>query len=198
MSLIRIAIASTRCALAEPTTILVLGVGNLVRRDEGFGVHVIRHLSERFQTSPNVTLLDGGTAGVALLDAILACNHLIAIDAARQYATPGTLSRLDGEALSYVFKTKQSAHDWGLSEILLQARLLGHEPKVVIIAAEPQDMDSWSDELTPLLASRVPEAVAMTVAEVEAAGGVASCRFPHHGVNLPARRPCTTPPILGK
>jgi hydrogenase maturation protease len=158
--------------LAEPTAILVLGVGNLVRRDEGFGVHVIHHLAEHFQTSPNIMLLDGGTAGVALLDAILACNHLIVIDVARQGVAPGTLSLLHGEALSCVFKAKQSAHDWGLSEILLQAHLLGHAPKVVIIAAKPQDMDSWSDDLTPLLASRVPEAVAMTVAEVEAAGGV--------------------------
>jgi hydrogenase maturation protease len=158
--------------LAEPTTILVLGVGNLVRRDEGFGVHVIHHLAEHFQNSPNVMLLDGGTAGVGLLDAILACHYLIVIDVARQGVAPGTLSRLDGEALAYVFKAKQSAHDWGLIEILLQARLLGHAPKVVIIAAEPQDMDSWSDELTPLLASRVPEAAAMAVAEVEAAGGV--------------------------
>lgn len=143
----------------------MLGVGNLVRRDEGFGVHVIRHL-ERCPLPANVTVRDGGTAGPALLDAILACDRLIVIDVARLGAVPGSLARLDGDALATVFKAKQSAHDWGLHEVLLQARLIGHDPDVVIIAAEPHDMDSWSDELSPVLANRLPDAVAMTLAEL--------------------------------
>lgn len=149
----------------------MLGVGNLVRRDEGFGIHVVRRLEEWYEAPGNVRLLDGGTAGVALLDAILACDRLIVVDVARLGAAPGTLTRLAGDALSRVFAAKQSAHDWGLSEILLQARLLGHEPEVSIIAAEPQDMDVWSDELTPALALRLPEAVEQVVAEICAAGG---------------------------
>lgn len=144
----------------------MLGVGNLVRRDEGFGVHVVRYLGRCEALPPNVTLLDGGTAGPALLGAILDCDRLIVIDVARLGAAPGKLARLEGDALAAVFQAKQSAHDWCLHEVLLQARLVGHTPEVVIVAAEPQDMDTWSDDLTPLLASRVPDAAAMTMAEI--------------------------------
>jgi hydrogenase maturation protease len=157
--------------LPEANAILVLGIGNLLRRDEGFGVHTIRMLAERYQPSANVRLLDGGTAGVALLDAILGCDRLVVIDVARMGAPPGTLARLERGRLPSAFKAKQSAHDWGFAEILLQARVLGHEPEVVVIAAEPQDMDTWSDELSPLLASRLSDAVEQVVAAVEAAGG---------------------------
>jgi hydrogenase maturation protease len=161
--------------LPSAPAILVLGIGNLLRRDEGFGVHVIRVLAERYVPSANVTLLDGGTAGVGLLDAILGCDRLVVIDVARMGAPPGTLARLDRERLSSVFKAKQSAHDWGFAEVLLQARVLGYEPEVVVIAAEPQDMDTWSDELSPLLASRVPDAVEQVVVAVKSAGGSFDC-----------------------
>ncbi len=158
-------------ATENSPAILVLGIGNLLRRDEGFGVHVVRRLERCYTPSANVTLLDGGTAGVTLLDAILGCARLVVVDVARMGAPPGTLARLGAADLPLFFKAKQSAHDWGFSEILLQAHLLGHAPEVVVVAVEPQDMDTWSDELSPLLAARLPDAVAQVVAEVAAAGG---------------------------
>ncbi len=163
--------------MAEPTSILVLGVGNLLLRDEGFGVHAIRRFEEGYAVSENVKVLDGGTAGLALLDAILASSHIIVVDVARMDARPGTLVRFDGAGLPRLFKAKQSAHDWGLSEILLQARLLGHHPTVVVIAAEPEDMATFDLDLSPRLAERLPEAVECIVAEIQAAGGSAKARL---------------------
>jgi hydrogenase maturation protease len=151
--------------------ILVLGVGNLLLRDEGLGIHAIRSLQSRFEVSSNVEVVDGGTAGVGLLDFILGCHHLIVADAAHMGAPAGTVARLEGEALSVCFAEKQSAHDWGLCEILLQARLLGHEPSVVVIAVEPADIGQWDMSLTPVLAARLPEVVDGLVTEILAAGG---------------------------
>jgi hydrogenase maturation protease len=158
--------------LADSPNILVLGVGNLLRRDEGFGVHVVRLLSERYRESSSVSIVDGGTAGNSLLGAVLQCDHLILVDVALMREEPGTLCRLEGSTLNYVFKAKQSAHDWSFSEILLEALMLGHAPTVVVIAAQPQDIDRWSPELSPTLTSRVPDAVARVVAEIEALGGI--------------------------
>jgi hydrogenase maturation protease len=131
-------------ATENSPAILVLGIGNLLRRDEGFGVHVVRLLERRYTPSANVTLLDGGTAGVTLLDAILGCARLVVVDVARMGAPPGTLVRLGAADLPLFFQAKQSAHDWGFAEILLQANLLGHRPEVVVVAVEPQDMDTWT------------------------------------------------------
>ena len=156
--------------------ILVLGVGNLLLRDEGLGIHAVRALEATFDVSPDVRVVDGGTAGVGLLDSILGCEHLIVCDIARMNAPAGTVARLSGESLFACFAEKQSAHDWGLCEILLQARLLGHEPKTVVVAVEPADMDTWDMELSPTLAGSLPEVVSSLVVEIRAAGGVASPR----------------------
>lgn len=155
----------------------MVGVGNLLRQDEGFGVHVVRMLDEEYLPGPGVTILDGGTAGNALLGAVLDCEHLIVVDVAILYEEPGTVRRLEGSMLNYAFKAKQSAHDWSFSEILLEASMLGHRPAIVVIAAEPQSI-AWAPELSPRLASRVADAVRYVVAEVHAAGGALATRRP--------------------
>jgi hydrogenase maturation protease len=151
--------------------ILVLGVGNLLLRDEGLGIHAIRSFEARFEVSSNVRVLDGGTAGVALLGSILSCDYLIVADAARMGSPAGTVARLEGASLSVCFAEKQSAHDWGLCEILLQAKLLGHAPSVVVIAAEPADIGQWDTALSPVLAARLPQVVDCLANEIGIAGG---------------------------
>jgi hydrogenase maturation protease len=153
-----------------------LGVGNLLLRDEGLGIHAIRWLQSQFDVSTNVQIVDGGTAGVGLLDFILGCDHLIVADVAHMHKPVGTVARFAGDDLSVCFAEKQSAHDWGFCEILLQARLLGHQPSVVVIAAEPADIQSWNMDLSPELAASLPEVVDGLVREIEAVGGQVSRR----------------------
>ncbi len=159
------------------TNILVLGVGNLLLRDEGLGIHAIRLLQSQFLFSPNVQVMDGGTAGVALLDSILGCDYLIVADVASMGTPAGTVARLEGDRLWGCFAEKQSAHDWGLGEILLQAKLLGHDPSIVVVAVEPADMETWEMQLSPALAARLPDVVDRLVAEVRSAGGIATPRL---------------------
>ncbi len=159
--------------LCEPS-ILVLGVGNLLLRDEGFGVHAVRRFAQSFEVTPNVRVIDGGTAGLSLLQAILEANRIIVADVARMGSEPGTMARLDGDDLSSGFKTKQSAHDWGLGEILLQAKMMGHFPSVTVLAVEPEDMSTFDLELTPRLQAALPTFVARLAHEVELAGGQVS------------------------
>jgi hydrogenase maturation protease len=156
--------------LSEPR-ILVLGVGNLLLRDEGFGVHAIRRLEQNHTFTPNVRVIDGGTAGLGLLQVILEATHIIVADVARMGTEPGTIARLDGDDLTNGFKTKQSAHDWGLGEILLQAQMMGHTPTVSVLAIEPEDMSTFDLDLTPRLQAALPAFVARLADEVRAAGG---------------------------
>jgi hydrogenase maturation protease len=159
------------------TNILVLGVGNLLLRDEGLGIHAIRLLQAQYLFSPNVQVMDGGTAGVALLDSVLGCDCLIVADVATMGTPAGTVARLEADRLWACFAEKQSAHDWGLGEILLQARLLGHEPSIVVIAVEPADMETWEMALSPALVARLPDVVDRLVEEICAAGGIVTPRL---------------------
>lgn len=155
----------------QGTAILVLGVGNLLLRDEGFGVHAVRRFAQDYTVSPNVQVIDGGTAGLSLLQAILDASHIIVADVARMGTEPGTIARLGGDDLTDGFKAKQSAHDWGLGEILLQAKMMGHFPSIAVLAIEPEDMSSFDLELTPRLQAALPAFVARLAAEVATAGG---------------------------
>jgi hydrogenase maturation protease len=123
------------------TSVLILGLGNLLLRDEGVGVHVVRALSERYALPDGIEILDGGTSGMELLDALSGREHVIVCDAIRSDARPGTVQRIDGDALAGFFATRTSPHQLGLSEVLASLELLGERPKrLTIIGVVPKDL----------------------------------------------------------
>ena len=56
--------------------ILILGVGNILFTDEGIGVRALEWLQEHYAFPENVTLVDGGTLGMGLMDALLKCDYV--------------------------------------------------------------------------------------------------------------------------
>ena len=78
--------------------VLVLGVGNILFSDEAIGVRTVEHLQQCASLPGNVELMDGGTLGIRLMDAIMGCDLLIVVDAVLGGGEPGTLYRL---AVSY-------------------------------------------------------------------------------------------------
>ncbi len=155
----------------EQPRILVLGVGNILLRDEGVGVRVIERLQSIYSFSSNVALMDGGTLGLRLLDPISQTDYLIVVDAVQNGQAPGTLYRLPAEELEKRLVFKNSLHQLNLVETLAYTEILGHRPQAVIIGVEPEDISPWGMELTPTIASRVAELCSQVLAEIERAGG---------------------------
>jgi hydrogenase maturation protease len=151
--------------------ILVLGVGNILLKDEGVGVRVIERLQAGYTVSPNVELLDGGTLGIRLLEYITAADHLIVVDAVRNGQPPGTLYRLPAEDLPRCVSFKNSLHQTGLLETLAYAEMLEKRPSTVVVGIEPADITPWGTELTPTLQERLPELVGKVLTEIVRAGG---------------------------
>jgi hydrogenase maturation protease len=151
--------------------ILVLGIGNLLLRDEGVGIHVVNELNSRYRFSENVTLVDGGTLGSRLIGVMSDCNELIVVDAVKNGGAPGSLYRLAGKDLALNNPVKNSLHEASFLETLLQCRILGYEFETVIIGVEPEDLSPWSDELTPVIKSRVPDLIEAVLKEIDRAGG---------------------------
>jgi hydrogenase maturation protease len=150
--------------------IVVLGVGNILLKDEGVGVRVIQRLEERYHFSPSVELVDGGVLGLSLLGKVREAGRLIVVDAIRRGNPPGTLYSMSGEEIPNRIYTKTSLHQVDLVEALTICRVMWGLPPTVILGVEPQDIGPWGVELTPVVSARMEELVQMVLAELSSVG----------------------------
>jgi len=144
--------------MSEETHLLVLGVGNILLRDEGVGVHVLRRI-ERASVPANVRCLDGGTGGFQLLGPLQQAERVVLIDATVDGDPPGTLRCL-APRFSSDYPPTLTAHDIGLKDLLDAAYLTGEGLNVLLYTISitaPQDVGM---ELSPAVAGRVDEIVA--------------------------------------
>lgn len=138
---------------------LVLGLGNLLRRDDGLGVHAIEMLAER-ELPPIVTLQDGGTPGWGLVDCLQGWPRAILVDAAQMGRAPGSWQRLSLDDLSSeAGQPFLSLHEPGVVEGLNLARALKTLPEEVILyCVEPECIDNGTG-LSPVVEAALPELV---------------------------------------
>ena len=77
-----------------PLRKVVLGLGNLLNRDEGVGVQALKELEARLGGNAGAELLDGGVLGLDLLPLVEECSHLLVLDAVDAHQAPGTVVEL--------------------------------------------------------------------------------------------------------
>jgi hydrogenase maturation protease len=148
--------------------VLILGIGNLILKDEGVGVHVVRALEEQ-GPPPGVEVIDGGTATMDLLSVIYESERIIVIDALKAGGEPGAIYRCLPEDLMEVSDRPLSLHQVGLLDVLGMARQLGGNPAVVIIGIEPKEI-SWGLELTGEVQAAVPKVIEAVKREIRGSG----------------------------
>lgn len=119
--------------MSVPQPILVLGLGNILLMDEGLGVHAMELFERHYTVPDHVSVVDGGTCGMDMLDLIASHRHLIAIDAVKTGAPPATLVTLRGEEVPAYFKGKLSPHQLGLCDLLASLRLTDEAPETVTL-----------------------------------------------------------------
>ena len=134
----------------------IMGVGNILLADEGFGVYFVRRLEERLIFPDGVRLIDGGVLANTLLDAICSCEHLIVIDTIKLADLPGSIYRFTREEIEIIMPPATSAHEVAFPDVLFKAELLGELPKVIFLCIVPQQYKDMSLEMTPLLTERLP------------------------------------------
>ena len=156
-----------RTRAAAPAATLVLGVGNILLRDEGVGVRAVEVLGKT-DLPDGVEALDGGTLGIDLVDLIAGRERLIVIDTVRAGGPPGTIYRLSVDDLLHPDVPNLSLHQTGLLEALQMAEHLGCAPRdVLIFGIEPRAIH-YGLELSEDIAAVVPKVIALVLAEVGA------------------------------
>jgi hydrogenase maturation protease len=132
----------------------VIGIGNLLRADDGVGIHVVKMLKDE---RPDIEAVDMSTAEIEILEHIRGCDNVVIIDSIMTGAEPGTIHMITPQDL----EPSSFARSHGLnlsSTLLLGSRLFPDEmpKKIVILTVEAEDINSFSTELTPKVQSAIP------------------------------------------
>lgn len=146
--------------------ITVLGVGNILLRDEGVGVRAVERLQAAGRAPAQVQLLDGGTLGLELLRFLKGTRRLLLLDALHGDGPAGMLHRLEGDAVAAHLSGALSVHDLGLKDVLAALVLL-EEPleEIVLLGVQPQTLEVGL-ELSPAVAAALPELEAAVWAQL--------------------------------
>ncbi len=155
---------------ADREHIMILGIGNLLFTDEGFGIRVISRLLETCEFPENVSVEDGGVLGVNLMGIMADADRLIVIDAIRNRGNPGDIYRLEGSAIPERIRAKNSLHQVDFLEALTLMQALEKVPETVILGVEPQDIETLGTELTPVVERCIAPVMEMVFAELDRLG----------------------------
>lgn len=158
---------------------LVLGIGNLLWADEGFGVRALEALNAAYQFADNVRLMDGGTQGIFLLPWVRDAKRLLIFDAIDFGLAPATLKVIRGDDVPrYMGVKKVSMHQAGFQEVLMSAQLSGEFPEqLALIGVQPALLDDYGGSLTPGIRKQLDPAVE-TACGILRDWGVAAQRRP--------------------
>lgn len=138
----------TRSDKPQPSRrpVLIMGIGNYVLEDEGFGVHAVMELS-KMGVPAGIDLLDGGTAGLHLMGYLQNYDHLIVLDAALDKYPAGTLRCVRPHYEG--FPPLVTAHEIGLKDVLEALAVTGFCPDTQLIVASVKKYTQLGTELSP-------------------------------------------------
>lgn len=158
-------------AAAPRARVLIVGVGNVLRGDDMFGVEVVRRL-EQVKLPPSVRLTETGIAGISLVQELMAgYEAVLIIDAVARGKPPGTLVLLEPSVPDPKSMTTEQRrmffsdlHQADPSIGLMMARAVGSLPeRVRILGCEVGETDELLIDMTPPVAAAVPQAVVMAL-----------------------------------
>jgi len=145
--------------------VLLLGIGNVLWADEGFGVRCIEEINRRYIFPENVLLMDGGTQGIYLVQHVQTCDILVVFDAIDYGLQGGEMKLIENEDVpNFMGAKKMSLHQTGFQEVLSTSRLLGDYPeKILLIGVQPVELEDFGGSLRPAVRAQLTPAVDIAV-----------------------------------
>ena len=159
--------------------VLVMGIGNILWADEGFGVRAVERYHEKFADDCRVRVIDGGTLGAYLINEVINARRLLIFDCCDLKAAPGTMRLLRGDEIKIWSATKISPHQTGMNDVLATAMLQGYEPeKLTVIGVQPKELEDYGGSLTETVKAAIEPAVDCAAKELADWGFVPKLRSP--------------------
>jgi hydrogenase maturation protease len=153
--------------------VLVLGIGNVLWADDGFGVRAVEALHDAYEAPDAVHLLDGGTQGLNLLDAVVSHAAVLVFDAIDFGLQPGSLRVLRDREVPAWSATKMSLHQQSFQDLLSITDLQGRFPaRLTLIGVQPERLSDFGGSLSKPVRERLPLTVELAAEELAAWGWV--------------------------
>jgi hydrogenase maturation protease len=150
--------------------ITILGLGNILLEDEGFGVHFVRSIAGKYRFDGDVQVVDGGTLGYRLLDTICSAGRIIAIDVIKVEDEPGSIYRFNRTEMELHMPAPTSAHEVEFLDVLYQAELMGELPESTFLCIVPKSYGIMKLEMTEPMKDAFPAMERLLLDELKALG----------------------------
>ncbi|MCK5573477.1 MAG: hydrogenase maturation protease [Bacteroidetes bacterium] len=142
--------------------ILVLGCGNVLFGDDGFGPSVVRYFQENYEIPSNACVIDAGLTVRKILFDIVLCDErpekIVIVDAVDMGRPPGEVFELDVDEIPEKKIDDFSMHQLPTSNLLRELRNIC-VVDVKIISAQIQHIpDEVSPGLSRVLRDSIPAA----------------------------------------
>ncbi len=154
-------------ATTQQHRVVVLGLGNLIRCDDGVGIHAIQRLLSDKLAPAGVEVMDGGTLGLQLLPAIEDATHVLVLDAVNTGAAPGTIVRYSMSELEPL-PGNPSVHQIGFADMLEGLRWMNKffNKAIVLLGVQPEQT-GWGENLSPTVEAALPALIQATLEELQ-------------------------------
>lgn len=120
----------------------LLGVGNILEKDDGIAIYATKYLEINFDFTPKIQIINGGVEGIHLLNFFMEFEHIIVLDAIEIDDTPGSIYHIPSNELSGHGLNSGGAHEIGVLQSLDILELMGKNiPKSSVIGIVPDEID---------------------------------------------------------
>lgn len=157
-----------------PRGTVVLGLGNPLMSDDGFGIAALNRMAEAWTVEGDIEMVDGGTWGLNLLPIIEGARRVLLLDAIDTRAAPGTVVVLESGQLPRAFAFRTSPHQVDLRDVLALATWRGTLPAEVVAVGVQPDRIELGTALSAVLEAAIDGVVDVAVQRLRAWGHACS------------------------
>ena len=147
---------------------IVIGVGNVLFKDEGVGIYAAHYLRENYDFEGDLEIMDGGTLGFKLMTFFQEYDNVIILDTVSVEDEPGSIFRLPSDVLLGMGQYRKTAHEVEIVEMLEICSVLEKHAQVTILGIIPEDIESVKIGLTPKIEESFMDLINQTLKDIEA------------------------------
>ncbi len=156
--------------MKEKKQLALLGIGNVLQKDDGIGVYAAEYLLHNYTFSPKIEIINGGVEGINLLDIFIEHHEVVILDTIALDDEPGSIYNIPAKELGGYGLNSGSAHEIGVLQCLDMLDLQGRpRPKSNIIAIIPQEI-TFAFDLSPLLREKFDDYIRIILKDLQRKG----------------------------